>query len=1546
MNPFMRFRTYEEKDANSFFGRDQDIIGLSSLVKTCPVTVCYSDSGIGKSSLINAGVSPRLKEEQYFPIYLLFDSISERTDFDSIIINALNNSRALNSIWDNGSEEMEASLCKITLSDNVAPALNGSEDEAKGLRFHFECCIPESDEMLQELDKKLKDKSLWWFLRTRELVCRVMGRNIDFQPLLIFDQFEELFDKCADFESCKYFFLWFKGLLSTEAPALVKEKYRELQFAYISEGKATQVLPGKDCIKALFSIRREYIGQLDYWTIQRTDTYMAAFQSNRYFLRPLSAEQAEEVITRRGSDSSLERWKSQILACAKDGNDGYASMILSVVCHELYDHGVDYAPMLEDADDPKVLGNVLLANVYADAIKATSISKRTLEKIEDDLVDEQGKRRRILTDDESYHISKIKNADAIIDNLCSQGIIKRTSDESNQQTRIELVHDRLAQVVVNKRRSVKKFRTIKLIRTYVAIFLVLLATLASIGAWNPGRYFGNSTKHGNYAPAANPYHYRKYRKEWKWSEVGISYKSYDALEHTESLILDEDGSLFCIASEFHNLKTIKTESLSSCIIQICEKCDISSIDINAKKTNVENHGSIKLIHLGKNVEEFNYEEGGLGVSHSTILFDISPENDTFIKDNGIIWNTKTHELVYMPHDMRSKYERYCFPPVNGCDTVYYAANRGGSMITYDAKYGLLTDSVAPIIIGDALSEMPINAKGTIDLSSFSFKEVSSRAFSSCCFIDTIILPTTVESIDTCAFANCAALKHINTKELRKLSNIGNWAFENCISLDTLIIPNNDSISLPADALANCHTLKYLKYPNEISEVNLIVLNTLSNLSVKLPHKVNAIHLPNYSDINYIIDEPSQFHQVCEGLIINDCGKYGDGRIIMNSKWNNFSDSVINVLKEASGNSYVVDKKGRIKYRYDKKSYVLFHPTPKAYRKIGKCSKYYCTSRECLLSIGTEEKCLSLPPGNYREIILTTSAESLKELHINHAEPIELTTFPDHIKQRITLYVPWHCRDNYLLDSRYNAFKEIKEDSLGKRILSIISFYKDDIFGFFGNHPWLFGLLVFFIGLVAFVGVVGIVSILKKRKIAPSVLRKKATLTALTMIILAAVGYVVCYWFCWIVLCDSHNVLLSNVFGVIGGLGVPWLYIFCEEIDSKTFKKTIKSSPAVIKAWLKVLYKRTLHFIAKHWKLLIAAVLITTSAICWIKINRTNGDIRKNLARWESAEKQDKDFVLSALISRNPSAHSFFCPDGLTQAYDSLITAAYDSLIYERRISFADTLLHSDVEAFDYSQKLVYIGSSPMTRFDIKTGHTDTLSYPEKLPNGNRTLGDYCDRANGCVYYLAELSPDSIEIRKIEGDKDHYTDTLVSVLPNDNAIRVSYAELRITEDEKTAVIYSFYNDMIQCWNLERKYKIFERLHVLAKAYCIGNDAFYFFEDWGDTLTYVPLSGDGSAHSILKTKNIYDISVAEDGKLLLTNKDYKGEIGLLDIETKEFKHLLKYYCYYAIMDGGYLYLIRNDRLLRYDLNSTITTASKVEKIKDYLNAFNNQEDKKTN
>jgi WD40 repeat protein len=69
-NPWCDLKHYEENQAAFFFARDAEIEQLDRLLAREPLAVLYGVSGLGKTSLLLAGLFPRLRERHCFPLIL------------------------------------------------------------------------------------------------------------------------------------------------------------------------------------------------------------------------------------------------------------------------------------------------------------------------------------------------------------------------------------------------------------------------------------------------------------------------------------------------------------------------------------------------------------------------------------------------------------------------------------------------------------------------------------------------------------------------------------------------------------------------------------------------------------------------------------------------------------------------------------------------------------------------------------------------------------------------------------------------------------------------------------------------------------------------------------------------------------------------------------------------------------------------------------------------------------------------------------------------------------------------------------------------------------------------------------------------------------------------------------------------------------------------------------------------------------------------------------------------------------------------------------
>ena len=63
-NPWPGLESFEENAHAFFFGRDHEAESLLNHVLDAPVTVLYGRSGLGKTSLLRAGLFPLLRERE------------------------------------------------------------------------------------------------------------------------------------------------------------------------------------------------------------------------------------------------------------------------------------------------------------------------------------------------------------------------------------------------------------------------------------------------------------------------------------------------------------------------------------------------------------------------------------------------------------------------------------------------------------------------------------------------------------------------------------------------------------------------------------------------------------------------------------------------------------------------------------------------------------------------------------------------------------------------------------------------------------------------------------------------------------------------------------------------------------------------------------------------------------------------------------------------------------------------------------------------------------------------------------------------------------------------------------------------------------------------------------------------------------------------------------------------------------------------------------------------------------------------------------------
>ena len=408
---------YKETDQDIFWGRDKEIDDIYYIVSNSDFGICYAKSGEGKSSLINAGLIPLLRKQGFLPICTRFTSSNykeENPNFDNII-----------------GEAIEKAINKVK---------NGTVYKS------LDIDIPQEEMPLCD--------TLWWKLRVNEIRKDAFTQ---LTPVLIFDQFEEVFTCSENIEWVSRFFAWLECLYNDMNP---------LDDANIGR------LPKK--FKVLLSLRSEYVCELDYWSMQRY--FIPSLKNNRYYLKALTEKSAEKIVNEILSRTEISNISMEEVINFSQNDDiekSYAdrpcksALKLSLLLDTCY----RYSEKIKDLVDKN--GNALsfadILEIYYDE-STKELPREQRNKLEDLLVDRNGRRTKVSIADIS---TKTKISENQLECLKEKRII--TTTNSND---IEIAHDCMCEIVSKHGAERRKFleqERIQAVRNkwFVMIFVLL-----------------------------------------------------------------------------------------------------------------------------------------------------------------------------------------------------------------------------------------------------------------------------------------------------------------------------------------------------------------------------------------------------------------------------------------------------------------------------------------------------------------------------------------------------------------------------------------------------------------------------------------------------------------------------------------------------------------------------------------------------------------------------------------------------------------------------------------------------------------------------------------------------------------------------------------------------------------------------------------------------------------------------------------------------------------------------------------------------------------
>lgn len=451
---------YEEKDHSIFRGREKETADLFYLVDNNDFSVCYANSGEGKSSLINAGLQPIMRNKNLFPIHILFNE----SDFERMRINENGNIYFDQLVWGKIEEAVKyARISKLY--------------QGKYNTLTIQCTSLECDNIAVQ-------NTVWWKLRNNELRINAFECVT---PVLIFDQFEEVFTR-TNINWTNAFFCWLDKLYNDE----------------FIDRKGGAMHKAKK-FKILLSLRSDYVSELDYWCMNKY--FIPPLKNNRYCLKPLTKRSAYDVV-RQLDNLPYGIKEEELIKSAKVERSGewsdigdslpcISALALSLVLTGLENGSVNVKDKLEEyvelgkEDTSKEFLYYLLNQIYENALEKSGIGKESTmrDTLEDSLVDTNGRKRVVTLLDKNLQsiperiirrlaqerIIVISGINVEISHDCLRTVIERHNLERQKRLTIE----KRKNEILRKAAERSKYRAIRQKHTLLASIVLSMSFVAS-----------------------------------------------------------------------------------------------------------------------------------------------------------------------------------------------------------------------------------------------------------------------------------------------------------------------------------------------------------------------------------------------------------------------------------------------------------------------------------------------------------------------------------------------------------------------------------------------------------------------------------------------------------------------------------------------------------------------------------------------------------------------------------------------------------------------------------------------------------------------------------------------------------------------------------------------------------------------------------------------------------------------------------------------------------------------------------------------------------
>ena len=391
-DPWPGLLEYTERNSSFFYGRNEELSELLTKVKYYPLTILFGKSGQGKTSLLQAGLFPMLRNDSFLPIPVKLDFSIKNNDLISQVKYAINTEI----------ENNEINASKIDNSQTLWEF------------FH-------------------KKKNYFWG-QYNELII----------PVLVFDQFEEIFSNGLDNKGA-LININIKSLLK-ELMYLIENRPPDSAIKIMESNNEIVYSVRQSYYRVIFSLREDFLPDLE--SLRQS---IPQIMNSRFRLTELNGSQAFDIVYNAGKQIVKKEDIESIIRIS--AGDKYSQKLsdlkifpalLSLTCTELNRLRQEKGLPFITNELIEYFGKNILQDFYFHTI--AEFPPFIQIWIEENLITFSGNRKSVALDDS---ISVYNISTEVINKLIKKRLLR--IDEQYNTKHIALTHDVLTNVIKESR---------------------------------------------------------------------------------------------------------------------------------------------------------------------------------------------------------------------------------------------------------------------------------------------------------------------------------------------------------------------------------------------------------------------------------------------------------------------------------------------------------------------------------------------------------------------------------------------------------------------------------------------------------------------------------------------------------------------------------------------------------------------------------------------------------------------------------------------------------------------------------------------------------------------------------------------------------------------------------------------------------------------------------------------------------------------------------------------------------------------------------------